>query len=81
MVRQTPLAMSSYKWLFNSSKIPAKPVDTARKYDPNSHNHIAVLRNNKFYEVSVVDEAGNFLSEADLELYFLFFCLHVFICV
>jgi carnitine O-acetyltransferase len=67
MIRQTPLCMASYKYLFNSSKIPAKPVDTAHKYDPNTHNHIVVLRNNRFYEVSVVDEKGEFLSEADFE--------------
>ena len=68
MARKTPLAMSSYQWLFNSSRIPTPGVDSAEKYDMNTHNHIVVLRNNKFYEVPVVDKSGDFLSEKELEM-------------
>ncbi|KEI42175.1 uncharacterized protein L969DRAFT_84046 [Mixia osmundae IAM 14324] len=67
MVRQTPLCMSSYKYLFNACRYPVKPVDTARKFDADSHNHVIVIRKNKFYEVPIVDTKGEWLSQADLE--------------
>lgn len=70
MVKTTPLDMSSYKYLFNSSRIPEKPEDTARKYDPATHNHIIVVRRGRFYEVEVVDASGEFLSAADLQKQF-----------
>ncbi len=69
MARKTPLAMSSYKYLFNATRLPTPNVDSAQKYDPNTHNHIVVVRKNKFYEVPVVDDKGNWLSEAELEGY------------
>ncbi|KIJ27801.1 hypothetical protein M422DRAFT_270989, partial [Sphaerobolus stellatus SS14] len=48
---QTPLAMSSYRWLFNSYRYPVKPSDTAKKFDPATNNQIVFVRKNKFYEV------------------------------
>ncbi|KAG9084853.1 Carnitine O-acetyltransferase mitochondrial [Ceratobasidium sp. 370] len=59
--RTTPLCMSSYKWLFNSSRHPVKPSDTATKFDPTTNNHIVFIRKNRFFEFDV---AG--LSTADL---------------
>jgi carnitine O-acetyltransferase len=67
MVRTTPLAMSSYEYLFNACRYPGKEVDTSKKFDANSHNHIVVMRHGRFYEVSIVSEAGEYLSQADLE--------------
>ncbi|KIJ54690.1 hypothetical protein M422DRAFT_24596 [Sphaerobolus stellatus SS14] len=64
--RKTPLAMSSYKWLFNSSRYPVKPSDTARKFDPATNNHVVFIRKNKFYEVPVIVD-GQALSTAELE--------------
>lgn len=66
MARKTPLAMSTYEYLFNTCRFPQKDADTAKKYDSQSNNHIIVLRRGKFYELQVVDNAGEFLSEADL---------------
>ncbi|KAG8694261.1 Carnitine O-acetyltransferase mitochondrial, partial [Ceratobasidium sp. 394] len=60
-VRTTPLAMSSYKWLFNSSRYPVKPSDTATKFDPATNNHIVFIRKNRFFEFDVTG-----LSTADL---------------
>jgi len=72
MVRQTPLAMSSYKYLFNSIRYPVHGCDTAEKFDPEAseNQHIVVVRRNKFYEVRVVDESGEIMSEPDLEVQF-----------
>ncbi|GAA6039083.1 hypothetical protein JCM8097_005311 [Rhodosporidiobolus ruineniae] len=70
MARKTPLCMASYKYLFNASRLPTAPSDTAKIYDPETHNHVVVVRKNKFYEVPVVDEKGEWLSEKELETLF-----------
>ncbi|GAA5855757.1 hypothetical protein JCM8547_001671 [Rhodosporidiobolus lusitaniae] len=70
MARKTPLWMASYRYLFNASRIPQPQVDTAKIYDPNENNHVVVVRKNKFYEVKVVDEKGEWLSERELESLF-----------
>lgn len=67
MARKTPLCMASYKYLFNATRLPTAPSDTAKTYDPDSHNHVVVVRKNKFYEVPVVDDKGEWLSEKELE--------------
>lgn len=68
MARSTPLCMASYKYLFNATRLPTAPSDTARKYDPDTHNHVVVVRKNKFYEVPVVGADGEWLSESELEV-------------
>ncbi|GEM08286.1 hypothetical protein Rt10032_c05g2303 [Rhodotorula toruloides] len=70
MARKTPLCMSSYKYLFNATRLPTSPSDTAKIYDPETHNHIVVVRKNKLYEVPVVDDKGEWLSEKELEVLF-----------
>jgi len=51
---------------FNSSRYPVKPSDIAKKFDPNSHNHVVFVRKNKYYEVQM-DKDGIPLSTAELE--------------
>ncbi|GAA5896780.1 hypothetical protein JCM6882_005033 [Rhodosporidiobolus microsporus] len=70
MARKTPLCMSSYKYLFNATRLPTPKVDSAKIYDPETHNHVVVVRKNKFYEVPVVDEKGEWLSDKELEALF-----------
>ncbi|KAJ7816979.1 hypothetical protein B0H14DRAFT_2843895 [Mycena olivaceomarginata] len=57
-VRGAPLCMDSYKWLHS---------DTARKFDPATHNHVVFVRKNKFYSVPLVHASGQELSAAELE--------------
>ncbi|KAL0069883.1 Carnitine O-acetyltransferase mitochondrial [Marasmius tenuissimus] len=67
-VRGAPLCMDSYKWLFHSSRYPTKPSDTARKFEPSTHNHVVFVRKNKFYAVPLTKESGKELSAAELEV-------------
>lgn len=67
-VRGLPLSMDSYKWLFHACRYPTKPSDTARKFDPATHNHVVFVRKNKFYKVALADESGRELSAAELEV-------------
>ncbi|RDX49945.1 acyltransferase ChoActase/COT/CPT [Lentinus brumalis] len=66
-VRGAPLAMKSYEWLFHSCRYPTKPSDTAKKFDPATHNHVVFVRKNKFYKVALADKSGRELSAAELE--------------
>ncbi|KAI5122447.1 hypothetical protein M0805_008759 [Coniferiporia weirii] len=65
-VRTAPLCMASYKWLFNASRYPTKPSDTARKFDAAANNHVVFIRKNKFFEVPLV-HGDRALSVAELE--------------
>ena len=53
---------------FHSSRYPAQPADTARKFNAVKNNHIAFVRKNKFFEVPLVHN-GVELSEAELQVY------------
>ncbi|BGP15274.1 Carnitine O-acetyltransferase mitochondrial [Rhodosporidiobolus nylandii] len=70
MARKTPLCMSSYKYLFNATRLPTAPSDTAKIYDPSQNEHVVVVRKGRFFEVPVVDEKGEWLSEKELETLF-----------
>ena len=56
-----------YRCSFHSSRIPTKPSDTAKKYMPESHNHVIFVRKNKFYKVALANASGVELSAAELE--------------
>ncbi|EEB89371.1 hypothetical protein MPER_12539, partial [Moniliophthora perniciosa FA553] len=43
-------------------------VNTARKFDPATHNHIVFVRKNKFYSIPLVNKSGRELSAAELEV-------------
>jgi carnitine O-acetyltransferase len=58
--------MASYKWLFHSSRYPTQPSDTARKFDAATHNHIVVVRKNKFFVVPLTNAKGQEVSYAEL---------------
>ncbi|KZT34375.1 acyltransferase ChoActase/COT/CPT [Sistotremastrum suecicum HHB10207 ss-3] len=65
-VKGVPICMDSYQWLFNSSRYPVIPSDTAKKFDPSQNNHVILVRKNKFFEVPIVHE-GQELSTQELE--------------
>ncbi|KAK8217261.1 Carnitine O-acetyltransferase mitochondrial [Zalaria obscura] len=50
-MKKLPIAMSSYEWMFNACRIPAKPSDKPIKYDPEQNKHIVVVRKNQFFKV------------------------------
>ncbi|KAL1919862.1 uncharacterized protein VTP21DRAFT_1794 [Calcarisporiella thermophila] len=74
-IMREPLCMSTYKWLFNSCRVPDVPSDYERRYDPSIHNHIIVIRQNKFYAVDVMQN-GKQLSAAELESQFQYIMEH-----
>ncbi|EJD50699.1 acyltransferase ChoActase/COT/CPT [Auricularia subglabra TFB-10046 SS5] len=67
-VRGKALSMASFKWLFHACRYPVKPSDTAEKYDHHSHNHVVLVRKNKFFEVQLAHPNGKWLSTKELEV-------------
>ncbi|KAL7750452.1 Carnitine O-acetyltransferase mitochondrial [Sorochytrium milnesiophthora] len=67
MAKKTALDSEQYKWMFNACRVPRKPSDFVQTYDPVAHNHVAVVRKNKFYTFDVFHANGQALSTAELE--------------
>lgn len=68
-MKKLPIAMSSYEYMFNCCRIPAKPADFPKKYDWRSNKHIVVVRKNEFFKV-VHEVAGKQLNTSELEQQF-----------
>ena len=52
---------------FHACRYPAKPSDTAHKFDPAKHNHVVFIRKNRFFLVPLATKDGREVSAADLE--------------
>jgi carnitine O-acetyltransferase len=68
-MRKQPMAMSSYQYMFNCSRVAAEKVDHPVKFDWRNNHHIVVIHKNQFFKVPThVD--GQQLTTAELELQF-----------
>ena len=68
-MRKLPISMSSYQFMFNTSRVAAEPVDYPIQYGHKGNQHIVVIRKNQFFKVDThVD--GKQLTTAELELQF-----------
>lgn len=65
-MRKLPIAMSSYQYMFNCSRLPLKPSDAPKIYDWQQNKHIVVVRKNQFFKVPY-EIAGKQLNTAELE--------------
>lgn len=65
-MRKLPMAMSSYHWMFNACRVPAKGADYPVKYPANEHQHLVAIRKNAFYKIPT-HVNGRQLSTAELE--------------
>lgn len=68
-MKKLPICMDSYKWMFNASRVPAKPADYPVKFDPATHKHIIVVRKNQFFKV-LHEVDGRQLNTTELEAQF-----------
>ena len=68
-MRGAPMAMSSYWWMFNACRIPAKPACYPAKYSYKEHPYIVVVRKNQFFKV-MHEVAGKQLNTTELEAQF-----------
>ncbi|PFH55414.1 hypothetical protein XA68_18370 [Ophiocordyceps unilateralis] len=68
-MKNTPICMDSYKWMFNCCRIAAKPSDYPLKFNPGFHKHIITIRKNQFFKIPH-EVGGRPLNTAELELQF-----------
>jgi carnitine O-acetyltransferase len=68
-MRKAPIAMSSYEYMFNCCRIPAKPADYPAKYNYKEHPYIIVVRKNQFFKV-YHEVNGKQLNTSELEQQF-----------
>ncbi|KAK0715007.1 acyltransferase ChoActase/COT/CPT [Lasiosphaeris hirsuta] len=65
-MKKLPICMDSYQWMFNCSRVAAKPADYPVKFDPSEHKHILVVRKNQFFKIAH-EINGKQLNTAELE--------------
>lgn len=65
-MKKLPLCMDSYKYMFNTSRLPLPNRDDAIIYDAATHKHILVIRKNRFFKI-LHEVDGKQLSTAELE--------------
>jgi carnitine O-acetyltransferase len=68
-MKKLPMAMETYKWMFNACRIPAKPADYPVKYNYTEHPYIVVVRKNQFFKV-YHEVNGKQLNTSELEQQF-----------
>jgi carnitine O-acetyltransferase len=64
MIKGKALDSGSYPSLFNASRIPVKPADTFKRYDPSGNDHVVVLRKNRYYKVNAKGLSVDQLDQA-----------------
>lgn len=68
-MKKLPICMDSYKWMFNASRVAAKPADYPVKFAPEDNKHIIAIRKNQFFKIPH-EVAGKQLNTAELEKLF-----------
>ncbi|KAM4064767.1 choline/Carnitine o-acyltransferase domain-containing protein [Hirsutella rhossiliensis] len=68
-MKKLPICMDSYKWMFNASRVAARPADYPVKFSPNHHKHFIVIRKNQFFRVPH-EVGGTQLNPSELEMQF-----------
>lgn len=60
--KKTPVCATAYKYMFNACRIPHRGSDTYRIFDPARHNHVVVMRRNRFFRLEMLTPRGDVLS-------------------
>merc|ERR1712000_40432 len=50
-MKKLPICMDSYKWMFNASRVAAKPADYPVKFSAEENKHIIAIRKNQFFKI------------------------------
>lgn len=68
-MKKLPICMDSYQWMFNASRVAAKPADYPVKFDAKANKHLVAIRKNNVYKI-LHEVDGKQLSTAELEAQF-----------
>ena len=66
MARTTPLCSNMYRFMFNSTRIPALPSDVTRVSPFHENHHLIVMRKNRFFTVDLILQ-GTRLSTTEIQ--------------
>lgn len=68
-MKKLPLCMDSYKWMFNATRMVARPADYPVKFPASENKHIIVIRKNQFFKISH-EIGGKQLNTSEFEKQF-----------
>ncbi|EWZ46867.1 carnitine O-acetyltransferase [Fusarium oxysporum f. sp. radicis-lycopersici 26381] len=68
-MKKLPICMDSYKWMFNASRVAAKPADYPVKFSSEENKHIIAIRKNQFFKIQH-EVNGKQLNTSELEQQF-----------
>ncbi|KAM0354109.1 hypothetical protein ACHAPU_001144 [Fusarium lateritium] len=68
-MKKLPICMDSYQWMFNASRVAAKPADHPVKFSPEENKHIIAIRKNQFFKIPHEID-GKQLNTSELEKQF-----------
>ncbi|QPH10045.1 hypothetical protein C2857_001182 [Epichloe festucae Fl1] len=68
-MKKLPLCMDSYKWMFNATRMVARPADYPVKFSASENKHIIVIRKNQFFKISH-EIGGKQLNTSEFEKQF-----------
>ncbi|GJC93892.1 choline/Carnitine O-acyltransferase [Colletotrichum higginsianum] len=68
-MKRLPICMDSYKWMFNTSRVAAKPADYPVKFSHKDHKYIIAIRKNQIFKI-LHEVDGKQLNASELEQQF-----------
>lgn len=68
-MKKLPICMDSYKWMFNATRMAARPADYPVKFSPSENKHIIAIRKNQFFLIPH-EIAGKQLNTSELQSQF-----------
>ena len=68
-MKKLPICMDSYKWMFNATRMPARPADYPAKFDASENKHIIAIRKNQIFKI-MHEVDGRQLNTSELEQQF-----------
>ncbi|KAJ4243572.1 Carnitine O-acetyltransferase mitochondrial [Fusarium torreyae] len=68
-MKKLPICMDSYQWMFNASRVAAKPADHPVKFSAEENKHLIAIRKNQFFKIQHEID-GKQLNTSELEQQF-----------
>ncbi|KAM0557921.1 hypothetical protein ACHAPJ_005085 [Fusarium lateritium] len=68
-MKKLPICMDSYQWMFNASRVAAKPADHPVKFLAEENKHLIAIRKNQFFKIQHEID-GKQLNTSELERQF-----------
>ncbi|KAG5951993.1 hypothetical protein E4U53_001843 [Claviceps sorghi] len=68
-MKNVPICMDSYKWMFNATRMVARPADYPLKFPASENKHIIAIRKNQFFKV-FHEVGGKQLNTSEFEKQF-----------